>query len=391
MAQISKGDTFADGQQVTGARLNQLVDSSVLVVGAVTDQPAITAATVAIDDQMILADTSTATLKKVSVGDILGSSLPIVATTIAGTAITGTTVTTPIVNSSANNDVLVTPYDGVNVTGKPFNSPDGITATISSLAHGLTTGSLVQITASNTAYSGLYKITVTNADEFKYTVYPVAVLASGTCSYIKKATERIIGNQTVSGNVIVAGNETIEGNLRVVGDVAMDGNLNITGTLKVNGTTGYILYEVLEEGIPYWGATTATNYNGVFASTVFTKPSDEIWEFEVSYNIYGDTGYGMGVGVRYGSQAAFSGTYKFVEYYTVATHSYSIYHRTHRWKEGKDTVLTNETVKIDAGAGASSAMAMFLTSTTGTAYGVFAGYTTPIASSKFRIYKYKTA
>ena len=30
MAQLTKGDTFTDGQQVTGARLNQLVDSAVL-------------------------------------------------------------------------------------------------------------------------------------------------------------------------------------------------------------------------------------------------------------------------------------------------------------------------------------------------------------------------
>lgn len=219
MAQISKGDTFTDGQQVTGARLNQLVDSAVLVVGSITDQTALPAATVAADDQMILSDTSAATLKKTTVGDILGSSLPVVATTITGTAITGTTVTTPVINSSANSDIIVTPFDGVNVTGKPFNSPDGITTTVSAVAHGLPTGAMVQVTASNTAYSGLFKIVAINANEFTYTISPAVPLASGTCSYIRKATQRLAGNQTVSGSLIVAGNEVIEGNLRVAGSI----------------------------------------------------------------------------------------------------------------------------------------------------------------------------
>jgi hypothetical protein len=239
MAQISKGDTFADGQQVTGARLNQLVDSSVLLVGAVTDQTLLTAATVAADDQMILSDTSDAVLKKTTVGDILGSSLPIVATTITGTAITGTTVTTPVINASANSDIIVTPFDGVNVTGKPFNSPDGIVTTVSAVAHGLPTGALVQVTASNTAYSGLFKIVAINADEFTYTISPAVPLASGTCSYIRKATQRLVGNQTVSGSVIVAGNETIEGNSRVVG------NLSVAGTITNSGLQAPIKVAVL--------------------------------------------------------------------------------------------------------------------------------------------------
>lgn len=385
MAQISKGDTFTDGQQVTGARLNQLVDSAVLVVGSITDQTALPAATVAADDQMILSDTSAATLKKTTVGDILGSSLPVVATTITGTAITGTTVTTPVINSSANSDIIVTPFDGVNVTGKPFNSPDGITTTVSAVAHGLPTGAMVQVTASNTAYSGLFKIVAINANEFTYTISPAVPLASGTCSYIRKATQRLAGNQTVSGSLIVAGDEVVEGNLRVAG------NLNLTGTLTFNGIGGYVLTEVFEQSISPWTATTPTNYDSVFTSTAFTKPSNEIWMFELSYNLYGDTGYGMGVGARYGSQTAYTGTYKFLEYYTVATHSYSLYHRTHSWVEGTGVTLTAETVRIDANAGSSSAMAMFKTSTSGNAYAVFVGYTTPIAPSKFRIYKYKPA
>jgi hypothetical protein len=84
MAQISKGDTFVDGQQVTGARLNQLVDSSVLLVGAITNQPSITANTLEATDSTIVNDAGT--LKKATVGDFLNSNLPVTTSSITGGA-----------------------------------------------------------------------------------------------------------------------------------------------------------------------------------------------------------------------------------------------------------------------------------------------------------------
>ena len=82
MAQISKGDTFTDGQQVTGARLNQLVDSSVLLVGAITDQPSITANTLQATDTTIVNDAGV--LKEATIGDFLNSNLPISTSAITG-------------------------------------------------------------------------------------------------------------------------------------------------------------------------------------------------------------------------------------------------------------------------------------------------------------------
>ena len=205
MTQISKGDTFTDGQQVTGARLNQLVDASTLLVGAITDQTAITAATVASDDNIILSDTSATALRKATVGDILGSSLPVVASSV-----TATSVITSTVNAGANSDIVTTP-DAVAVTGKAFSSSDGITATVTSTAHGLVAGMVVNITASVSAYSGQYQILVPTVDTFTYSVLPTTTASSGTCSYIRKASERI------AGNLVVSGETNIAGNLRVVG------------------------------------------------------------------------------------------------------------------------------------------------------------------------------
>lgn len=84
MAQISKGDTFTNGEQVTGSRLNQLVDSSVLLVGAITDQPSITANTLESTDTTIVNDAGS--LKEATIGDILNSNLPITTSSITGGA-----------------------------------------------------------------------------------------------------------------------------------------------------------------------------------------------------------------------------------------------------------------------------------------------------------------
>ncbi|CAB4186633.1 hypothetical protein UFOVP1151_28 [uncultured Caudovirales phage] len=84
MAQISKGDTFTNGEQVTGARLNQLVDSSVLLVGAITDQPSITANTLEATDTTIVNDAGT--LKEATIGDFLNSNLAITTSSITGGA-----------------------------------------------------------------------------------------------------------------------------------------------------------------------------------------------------------------------------------------------------------------------------------------------------------------
>jgi len=335
MTQISKGDTFADGQQVTGARLNQLVDSSTLLAGAITDQTALTAATVAVDDGVLLSDTSASALRKATVGDILGSSLPVVASSV-----TAGSVVTSVVNAGANSDILVTPNDGVAVTGKAFASADGITATVTSTAHGLVAGMIVNITATVSAYSGQYQILVPTVDTFTYSVLPTTTASSGTCSYTRKASKRIAGNLVVSGESDIGGNETIGGNLRVVGnatingDVNLNGDVNITGTIKYNGTAVFGIYEISQYTMTY------TPTGGLkYTSPVFTKPSDEIWEFEVYGNFnaeYSTTGTGVfGFYKNDGTTL-----YYFVQSSNYESGAYG------KWYVVAGTALTSETIKM---------------------------------------------
>ena len=112
MAQISKGDTFVDGQQVTGARLNQLVDSSTLLVGAITDQPSITANTLEATDSTIVNDAGT--LKEATIGDILNSNLPISTSSVTG---------------GAGTDIVITPASGQKVDVAGNAEVDDLTVT----------------------------------------------------------------------------------------------------------------------------------------------------------------------------------------------------------------------------------------------------------------------
>jgi len=95
MAQIQKGDTFTNGQQVDAVRLNQLLDSSALLVGAITEQTTMTPNTVESTDQTIINDGGV--LKKTTIGSLLNSNLP---------------VTTSAINGVAGYDIIVAPASG---------------------------------------------------------------------------------------------------------------------------------------------------------------------------------------------------------------------------------------------------------------------------------------
>lgn len=86
MAQIQSPETYADGQQVTAARLNNQTNGAILLPGAVTDHPAITAGTVATADGLIIHDASASAIRKATAGDLLGSGVPVVASSVTGVA-----------------------------------------------------------------------------------------------------------------------------------------------------------------------------------------------------------------------------------------------------------------------------------------------------------------
>ena len=312
MAQISKGDTFVDGQQVTGARLNQLVDSSTLLVGAIADQTAITANTLEATDGLLVNDAGT--LKKATVGDVLNSNLPI---------------TTSSVTGGSGVDITVTP-----AAGQKFD------------------------------VNGAFEANSSN----------------------------IIGNQTIGGNQTITGDLTVTGNfggnINTTGNITSSGTANFTGTLQVNGVVGYVLTEVYEHTPTFWQAAVGGLYEAIYTSPSFTKPSDEIWVFEVNFQYSGKKGYNFDITGRYGSQTFRTGNYLFVELFTDGSGggSHTEGHYTRRWVVPAGTAITSDTLKVDVFAANGSELRVFNS-------GVISNVVTTgnAPSSKFRIYKYKTA
>jgi len=180
MAQISKGDTFTDGQQVTGARLNQLVDSATLSVGAITDQINITANTVASNDSMLLYDLSVTALREASVSDVLNSNLPVTTSAITGGA--GVNV---VITPAATYKVDVAgafEADSSNIVG---NETVGGTLTVT----GTTT--LNGTAALNGTSTAVTKSANTNTTDIATTAYVVG--QAGTATPVAASSTAAVG------------------------------------------------------------------------------------------------------------------------------------------------------------------------------------------------------
>lgn len=395
MPQIQKGTTYsAINNQVNFTNLNNLVDASVLLVGAISEQPLITANTLASTDEFIVNDAGV--LKRTTVSDILNSSL----NATLGVA-QATSVTTNAINTLTGDDLQLTATDKAIVTSKAFSSGDGINVTVFSTAHGLLANAIVLVSATVAEYSGTFRIASVATDSFVYVLNTTATPTSGTCSYTKKASVNVNGGLVSNSLSVSKGDHRVDGVLYAKGAIQADGAFtsngvaNFTGTLQVNGTVGYVLTEVLDETIPPYTSVGAGNSAGIWQSLLFTKPAGEVWIFELNFNhgsnvpSYTTSAINYGFGFRYYSTAVYTGSYKSA--FSVnrpisgASHAdTTVIPAQVTWVEQSATVLTNERVTIDVFVG--TAMKMFSNSSA-----IFTGFTTPVASSVLRIYKFKTA
>jgi hypothetical protein len=268
MTQILKGDTFADGQQVTGARLNQLLDSAQVLVGSITEQAAITAGTVDTADQLNISDTSAAALRKATVGDLLGSNIPVI---------------TSSVTAGNGNDITTTPNDGTLVSGSTYNSADGLTVVVTTPAvHSLVVGQVVLISGAATGYNGTFRLTVAAGTSFTYVMTTAATAGSGTLNYTKKGTEKVAGNLAVTGSAYIDGDETVGGTLRVAGATTL-GSTSAT-SLSIGGKTPMTAEDSLSKVYIKAGSVLPayTTEFTIYTSPTITVPADETWTYEIN-------------------------------------------------------------------------------------------------------------
>lgn len=270
MTQISKGQTFADGQQVTGTRLNQLVDQSTLLVGAITEQPSITANTLQSTDSTIVNDGGV--LKEATIGDILNSNLPIAPSSI---------------NNATELTINVT--DGASVNGVSYTatwSGSAGSIVVTSVAHGLTTNNFVNITSATGDVSengtGLYKISSVTANTFTLssTLKFVPVTSawdnptSGTLNYVRKGSVRTVADSFLSNpvffnsSVFLSSSSTlnIAGTATAVTQTLNDNSTKLATTEYVNSSNKVLAFARFDgtEKTGTWsqsGSTVTVNIN----------------------------------------------------------------------------------------------------------------------------------
>lgn len=232
MPQISKGTTFADGQQVTGVRLNDLVDNATLLPGFILDLANITANTLASNDSIAVYDLSAAGLREARISDVLNSGLAITTNSITG--VTG-------------GDLIITPATGqkVDIAGGGSFEADNLNITQSvTVGNAITAGGNVTL---NT--TGFLKLPV--------------------------------------GTTLQRPATPAQGHIRF--------NTSTVKTESYNGTTWseldnrYDEYDVRAIAVPTF---TSWANQTIWESPLITVPADETWIYEVHLVLSGDNNNG---------------------------------------------------------------------------------------------------
>ena len=155
MAQIQKGDTFADGELVTAARLNALLDSALLNTNAITDQALIT--TGSLNDTLLVYQASSATLKKITFDDLIGINTSGGLGVLTVTQIFGNT---GLSIATGTGNVTVAGYNDTNIGNASSASGNTSIYSYNNINIGCSVGS-VAITA-NTTITGNLTVSGTN-------------------------------------------------------------------------------------------------------------------------------------------------------------------------------------------------------------------------------------
>jgi len=229
MAQIQKGDTFADGQLVTAARLNALIDSALLNTNAITDQALITTSNLA--DTLLVYQASTSALKKITLDNLITS------TDLGVITVTQVFGTTNLSISTGSGNVTIAGYNNTDIGNASSLSGNTNIYSYNDINVDCSIGKVVIACTTNFTTTGAIKIPVGT------TAQRPATLATGQ-----------LRHNTTTGNA-----EFYNGSVWV----------GVAEQPKVYTKSGTAS-----------GATGAGVENIVYQSPVLTVPSDETWTYQ---------------------------------------------------------------------------------------------------------------
>ncbi len=218
MPQLIKNETFADGELVTGLRLNNIIDLATLGTQSITAQTAVTTFDIQSTDYLLVYDSSATALRKASIDDIFRSGQTIKVSSISG-------------NSGANLTVGIAGGFAFVINGNTNITGDLV-------GTGLIQGATGKFGTELTIPSG------TTATR------PASPLAGSTRF------------------------NTDTGMLEVYSGTAWASCSNYIGG-------SYSLYEVLEFTPTAFTASASGTYQTAWTSGAFTKPANQIWTIEL--------------------------------------------------------------------------------------------------------------
>ncbi len=193
------------------------------------------------------------------------------------------------------------------------------------------------------------------------------------------------GDATVTGTLLVTGSSTLTGNVIADNGFTSNGIANFTGQLQVNGTVGYVLTEIVEETIALATISTTTAWTTYFTSASHTKAVGDVWVVEALVNFNKDVGVATAMRLNQTSPSTtLSGSFDIEG----AGSSYQHHEQVCLKHTFNSASSFTSTFTIDV-AGSAAGYSFQIGNTTFNWGGLLSGIS--VGSSKFRIYKYKTA
>jgi hypothetical protein len=244
MAKFNTGQSFADGDQVTGAKLNNIVGLLDIYSGLIADQTAI-AATVSTADLLLIADTdagSSGAANKVTIGKLLND-------TLTGGTFTNANIAEQLTYGTATGNRTIS------------TSATITTGTIPNLTAGTTTSTAATIT-NGTITNGTITTALIPTLTAGTTTGTAGIFTSGTIATLNSTTGTIATFNSTTGTI---------GNLSttLAGDFTIS---NGTGTLGTSGATAGTYGSVTE--IPFLTVNAKGIITSATTGTFSSTPAD---------------------------------------------------------------------------------------------------------------------
>lgn len=304
MAQIKRGDTFVDGQQVTGDRLNNHINNASLDDDAIIGQTALAVNTVAVGDSFLIHDLSATSpptkLRKITATGFLNSPLTC-SFNLAGQAL---------------KDITLAPNAGTILNIKtiaPTTIGDLTTVKIVSAGHGLLAGQVITVTNAPTDFNGTWEIDSVTPDEINYKLFAKSLQIASTCSYVKAPSVISAGHLSITGGLYSDGINKFNGVTQFMGNVVTEsavtakGVCNFTGTVQFKGTPVFGLYSKVTtplSNVTLFGTDNVyrfaawssnwMNFGKVTYTEDFIVPDEETWEVHLVSSLYNNIVAGAG-------------------------------------------------------------------------------------------------